>query len=370
MSWENNDFAPDAPVVGTVAASPKPSSAEKRAAKQKEREIANFTKRMKKKSAIAAKATAIRNGNTLPEGARVLNLADQDFTALPTDTPGYATLEYLSLRGNKIHTLDASVLPRTLRVLDLRENGLREITGDFPDTLRFLYLDDNRLRKVPETLPEDIVQVTFTKNPLKKESVLGDVIEAFEDQTILWLTTQGEQHKLAEEDMATMTIMTWPDSVFNQICMDSKVFIKKSICRDQITDEYIDSHLQTTKHLLLEIDHQEVLGMAIFDVRDSTIFVHLLCSSPRAPGGGTRIMKALMKYFKNHPTLTSIRLESVAGAKAFYSKIGFTPCFDGHLCPMELQRGRLSPARTRSASASASRPANSKTRKSKPKSTE
>lgn len=369
MSWENDDFIPDAPAVGTTAP-PKPSSAEKRATKQKEREIAKFTKRMKKETAIAAKATALRNGNALPESPYVLNLADQDLTAPPTENPAYAAAEYLSLRGNKIQTLNASALPRTLRVLDLRENGLREITGEFPDTLRFLYLDDNRLRKVPEDLPEGIVQVTFTKNPLKKESVLGDVIEAFEDQTILWLTTQGEQHKLAEEDMATTTIMTWPDTVFDQICLDSKVFIKKSICRDQITDEYIDSHLQTTKHLLLEINRKEVLGMAIFDVRESTIFVHLLCSSPRAPGGGTRIMKALMNYFKNHPTLTAIRLESVAGAKAFYSKIGFTPCFDGHLCPMEYQRGRLSPARTRSASGSKRGAVNSKTRKSRSKSTE
>jgi predicted GNAT family N-acyltransferase len=205
------------------------------------------------------------------------------------------------------------------------------------------------------------VQITFTKNPLKKESVLGDVIEAFDDQTIVWLTTQAEQHKLAEEDMATTTIMTWPDAVFDQICLDSKVFIKKSICRDQITDEYIDNHLQTTKHLLLEINRKEALAMAIFDVRESTIFVHLLCSSPRAPGGGTRLMKALMKYFKNHPTLTAIRLESVTGAKAFYSKIGFTPCFDGHLCPMEYQRGRLSPVRSRPTSGT-------KTRKSKSKS--
>lgn len=367
MSWENDDFIPDAPAVGTVAAPPKPSSAEKRAAKQKEREIAKFTKRMKKEATIAKKATALRNGQALPEGPHVLNLSDQDLTALPTDIPAYAATEYLSLRGNKIHTLDASALPRTLRALDLRENGLREITGEFPDTLRFLYLDDNRLRKVPENLPEDIVQVTFTKNPLKKESVLGDVIEAFEDQTIIWLTTEAEAHKLNEMDMESFIVMTWPDTVFDQICLDSKVFIKKSICRDQITDEYIDSHLQSTKHLLLEIHRQEVLGMAIFDVRDTTIFVHLLCSSPRAPGGGTRIMKALIQYFKNHPTLTAIRLESVAGAKAFYSKIGFTPCFDGHLCPMEYQRGRLSPARTSSGSA----PANSKTRKnkSKPKST-
>jgi hypothetical protein len=360
MSWENDDILPaDIPAVAPAA--PKPSSAEKR---RKAKEIASAMK-----SIVAAKGRTERAGKMKRlerlEGPDVLDLASQGLDSLPVDSPKYATAKYLVLRDNDIHTLNAAALPRGLIALDMRKNGLRTITGDFPESLEYLFLDNNRLREVP-TYPEGVVECTITGNPLRGDNVIQNMLEDITERTILWLTTEGERDKISEEDLAELgpRLLIYPDDIYLKVCMDSKTFIRKSICRDQISDEYMDSHLSTTKHLLIEVVNRDVVGMAIFDVRADTIFVHLLCASPRAPGGGTRLMKMLKQYMRNHPQLAAIRLESVAGAKAFYTKIGFTPCFDGHLCPMEFRRVGLS---SRSGSRKSARASGSKTRKTKPK---
>lgn len=363
MSWENDDILPTEMPAPAPAAKP-PSSAEKR---RKAKEIATAMKSIAAAKGRSEKAGKMKRKDRL-EGVDVLDLADQGLDALPLDAEGYATTRYLILRNNDLHTLNAAALPRGLIALDMRKNGLRTIIGEFPATLEYLFLDNNRLREVP-TYPESVVECTVTGNPLRGDNIIENMLEDISERTILWLTTEGERDKIAEEDLAELgpRLLIYPDETYLKVCMDSKAFIRKSICRDQISDEYMDSHLSTTKHLLLEVNNQDVVGMAIFDVRADTIFVHLLCASPRAPGGGTRLMKMLKQYMRNHLSLTAIRLESVAGAKAFYTKIGFTPCFDGHLCPMEYQRGRLTPRRTSGSRKAASGTANSKTRKSKPK---
>ncbi len=79
-------------------------------------------------------------------------------------------------------------------------------------------------------------------------------------------------------------------------------------------------------------------------------------------------MNMIKAYFKNHPELAAIRLDSVGEAKGFYTKIGFVPCFEGQLCPMEFRRAALPASARRSRSRSKSKPKSAnKTAKAKAK---
>jgi hypothetical protein len=366
MSWENDEYVADvaaaAPAAApAAAAAPKPSSAER---KKKAETIL--------RAEIGFKVRAL---TSVADKDHTIELPGKGLTTLPVDAPNYATCKYLILRDNAITTLNTALLPRGLAVLDLRSNGLLKIVGDFPDSIQFLFLDDNRLREIPAYSPY-ISEVTFTNNPLKKTNSMAELLENYEDRTTLWITTEPERAKLSPEDvnMLGTSLLIFPEDVFRRLCEASKVFMRRSICRNIIGTSYVHTKLEKTDHLILEVKGKDIEGLAIFEFQtpnppEILLYVHLLCSSVAAPGGGTRIMNMLKAYFKNHPELAAIRLDSVGEAKGFYTKIGFVPCFEGQLCPMEFRRAGLpasAPRRSRSRSKSKSKSAN-KTAKAKAK---
>lgn len=361
MSWENDTYEAEIvaapPKVAAAVAVPKITSAER--------------KKMAEAAIRGEVAFKVRALTSVTDKPHTIELANKGLTALPTDAPDYTTCRYLILRDNAITTLDTSLLPKGLVLLDLRSNGLLKIVGDFPDSIQFLFLDDNRLREIPAYSPY-ISEVSFTNNPLKKTNSMAELLDNYKDRTLLWITTETERAKFTAKDQQFLgtSLLIFPEDVFRKLCEASKIFMRQSICRNIIGTSYVHTRLEKTNFLILDVADNDINGLAIFEFQDPSetehyLYVNLLCSSVAAPGGGTRIMNMLKGYFKNHTELTAIRLDSVGEAKGFYTKIGFVPCFEGQLCPMEFRRAGLPPSR--STSRSKSRSTSKSKSKAKPK---
>lgn len=352
MSWENDVYEAEIP---TTAAPPRAAAPPPKVSSAERKKMAEFTIR----SEIYIKVRAL---TSVADKPHTIELANKGLTALPTDAPDYDTCKYLILRDNAITTLETALLPKGLVLLDLRSNGLLKIVGDFPDSIQFLFLDDNRLREIPGHSPY-ISEVSFTNNPLKKTNSMAELLDNYKDRTLLWITTESERAKFTAKDhhMLGTSLLIFPEDVFRKLCEGSKIFMRQSICRNIIGTSYVHTRLEKTNFLILDVAENDINGVAIFEFQEPSetehyLYVHLLCSSVAAPGGGTRIMNMLKGYFKNHKELTAIRLDSVGEAKGFYTKIGFVPCFEGQLCPMEFRRAGLLPSRSRSRSKSKSKP--------------
>ena len=80
----------------------------------------------------------------------VIDLTDKELTELPTDNDEWEIATIIILRGNQIRELDTSFLPETLEYLDLSDNPLERIVGDFTrfPKLQRLILENTALRKL------------------------------------------------------------------------------------------------------------------------------------------------------------------------------------------------------------------------------
>ena len=107
-----------------------------------------------------------------------INLEQQQppLTALPTDHADWARAHLIILQKNAIQELNASAFPETLEYLDISENPLVEITGEFnTPNLTHLILSDTLIGKLP-LLPESLVQLVITRSPIaEKYGITGDI---------------------------------------------------------------------------------------------------------------------------------------------------------------------------------------------------
>jgi hypothetical protein len=107
-----------------------------------------------------------------------INLEGQQppLTALPTDHPDWARAHLIILQKNAIQELNASAFPETLEYLDISDNPLVQITGEFnTPNLTHLILSDTLIGKLP-LLPESLVQLVITRSPIaEKYGITGDI---------------------------------------------------------------------------------------------------------------------------------------------------------------------------------------------------
>jgi Leucine-rich repeat (LRR) protein len=112
----------------------------------------------------------------------VIDLTDKELTELPTDNDEWGIATIIILRGNQIRELDTSFLPETLEYLDLSDNPLERILGDFTrfPKLQRLILENTALRKLTR-LPETLEEFDIRGAPVAKEratdNVLTDIAE-------------------------------------------------------------------------------------------------------------------------------------------------------------------------------------------------
>jgi hypothetical protein len=266
----------------------------------------------------------------------------KDLSSLPTTHPKYADTTVLILRDNNLEVLDASKLPRNLTVLDLRNNKIRSITGNFPKTLEFLWLENNKLERLPP-FPEHIISVDTDGNPLKKDNLLELELKGITDRKLIWMTTEKSKPLFSPDDFkhTTLAYRFYPEEAFDAIKGDGKEFIEKTICRDAISESYLKRSIESAEQLLLEVEKERPTAMATFkaDPDYEVITISLLCSKQDNKGGGSRILKQIQDYFFNHPlSYDKVTLESLPGARGFYEHMGFERCIDHDLCPMQYKR--------------------------------
>jgi len=107
-----------------------------------------------------------------------INLEEQQppLSALPTDHPDWARADLIILQKNAIEELNASAFPETLEYLDISDNPLVQITGEFnTPNLTHLILSDTLIGKLP-LLPESLVQLVITRSPIaEKYGITGDI---------------------------------------------------------------------------------------------------------------------------------------------------------------------------------------------------
>ena len=107
-----------------------------------------------------------------------INLEQHDppLSTLPTDHADWGRAGFIFLQKNAIQELNASAFPETLEYLDISENPLITITGEFnTPNLTHLILSDTLIGKLP-LLPESLVQLVITRTPMvEKYRITGDI---------------------------------------------------------------------------------------------------------------------------------------------------------------------------------------------------
>jgi len=277
--------------------------------------------------------------NNVSRLGNFLNFEKKDLRELPKKHPKYATAEVLILKDNNLTELNASDLPRNLKILDVRNNKIASITGEYPKTLERLWLDDNKLREVP-IVPQHVQIVSTDGNPIKVENLMEKELEGFTDRSLVWMTSDGLQPLFNEEDfkIPDLHFRFYSGAAFGATKNAGKEFMEDSICRGTISRGYLHSSVERAEHMILDVVGGKIKAVAVFNYNTNDIHVALLCSASDNRGGGSRILKALKDYFHNHPYLDHISLDSVPEAKGFYDKMGFTRCLKDQLCPMEYRR--------------------------------
>lgn len=107
-----------------------------------------------------------------------INLEQHDppLSTLPTDHADWGRAGFIFLQKNAIQELNASAFPETLEYLDISENPLITITGEFnTPNLTHLILSDTLIGKLP-LLPESLIQLVITRTPMaEKYKITGDI---------------------------------------------------------------------------------------------------------------------------------------------------------------------------------------------------
>lgn len=117
----------------------------------------------------------VRMSNSDNEDYVEIKRQDKGLTVLPDDDPNWSKAIGIFLQNNEITELNADLLPRRLRFLDMTNNPITKITGTFPPGLISLVLSDTKIEKFG-MLPETLTELVITGTPLvRKYGVDGDI---------------------------------------------------------------------------------------------------------------------------------------------------------------------------------------------------
>lgn len=271
-----------------------------------------------------------------------LEQEDDNLENLPINHPEWKNISQLYLRGNKLKVLYAYTLPPQLSILDVRDNGLETIIGEFPKTLKRLKLDRNNLKYLPN-IPSS-VKYTIKHNPIITKTVqeiLNDEL-FIREKRIFWLSLNTNRKLFTKDEQPYVRFFSKEDF---EIITNTMYLILNvdDVCRDSIGTDYIDKilMLNNPQNILIEIEHRRIVAFSVFNIKESHIDIDILCSSERNKGGGTRILNYIKEYFSRHRSLEKILLDSLAGSRAYYLKMGFVNSkihTIHHLRPMEFTR--------------------------------
>lgn len=118
-----------------------------------------------------------------------------------------------------------------------------------------------------------------------------------------------------------------------------------ALCHNIINRDYLDASIYNTENLILEKENDIILGVCLFRIRPTSIYIDMICSSKANRGGGSRMLSIIFEYMRAHKSVQTITLESLPEAIGFYKKKGFRrlDCLPNNLCPMVLMRSDLIP---------------------------
>jgi hypothetical protein len=284
--------------------------------------------------------------NNTNDDEGILDLENQGLTELPTSHPNYATTRLLFLQENNLTVLDASQLPPNLELLNVENNQIREIRGKFPRSLTVLWLTNNKLTTLPK-FPSHITDLQTNGNPILTTTTNNS--SANPTRQIQWYS-QEKFRDAYTDDEALQFNLDFSNTENFQAKLDvlkTKIDIE-SLCRAKIKDEYFVVTLDITDEFLIEQQNKDILAFALLKREKSLLHIHLICSSPQNPGGGSRLLNKILLYFGGHPEIKKITLDSIPATVSFYESKEFRRCIEGQMCPMEYVRPTQQ--RTRSAS--------------------
>lgn len=97
-----------------------------------------------------------------------LNRQHADLTELPVDDPNWSKADGIFLQENNISELNADLLPRGLKYLDMSENPITKVYGKLPEGLVSLVLTGTKIEKLGP-LPDTLVELVINATPLAKK---------------------------------------------------------------------------------------------------------------------------------------------------------------------------------------------------------
>ena len=104
-----------------------------------------------------------------------LNRQHADLTALPIDDPNWSKAHGIFLQENKISELNADLLPRGLKYLDMSDNPITKVYGKFPEGMVSLVLTDTKIEKLGH-LPDTLTELVINDTPLARKYGIGSDI--------------------------------------------------------------------------------------------------------------------------------------------------------------------------------------------------
>ena len=125
----------------------------------------------------------------------------EGLTVLPEDDPNWLKADGIFLQDNGITELNADLLPRRLKYLDMTNNPISKVYGKIPEGLISLVLSGTHIEKLG-ILPDTITELVIDRTPLaKKYRINGDIRDKsimkrlsdipFEEGTIMVDNTPG-----------------------------------------------------------------------------------------------------------------------------------------------------------------------------------
>jgi len=104
-----------------------------------------------------------------------INKERNNLTELPINEPNWSNANGIFLRDNDISELNADLLPRGLKFLDLTHNPITKISGTFPPGLTSLVLSNTKIEKLG-LLPESLTELVISETPMAtKYKIYSDV---------------------------------------------------------------------------------------------------------------------------------------------------------------------------------------------------
>ena len=284
-----------------------------------------------------------------------LNYDGRDLTELPMYDEKWAVANSISIRDNKIEKISTFDLPSKLMVFDIGNNPLKTIIGKFPAAVRVLDLTNTQIDALPEldmsTGGPDLLDIRDTPIAAKQgiqtsfslsKSDIRNMYRVPEPpvKTIEWVVQEYSRDLFTEEeiDLPYMRFVTMDSFDERKAELIKKVEGNDNICRKMVGEGYIIGKIESCNYYITETFGDELIGLCVFKIKPSSIYIDVICATAENKGGGSRIIDIIMNYTNNHYNIKRIDLDSVFDSIGFYEKKGFKKCPNTALCPMTYER--------------------------------